>query len=80
MIVTEEEAKTKRCQEGFAIHGEVKDLKLDFGTTSKLAPINCLGSVCMAWRWATEWVDVSRPELQERTSTTHGFCGKAGKP
>ena len=39
MIVTEEEAKTKRCQETFNRTGSVRE-------------INCLASGCMAWRWA----------------------------
>ncbi len=45
----------------------------------------CFGSRCMAWRWADKgdryfdaalqaWA--SKPDL----STTHGYCGLAGRP
>jgi len=39
MLLTEEEAKTKRCQESFGP-----------GAGSQY-PYHCIGSGCMAWRW-----------------------------
>ena len=45
--------------------------------------VYCRGSRCMAWRWADEAV----PELKDDGlnirrvfSTTHGYCGLAGRP
>jgi len=86
MLLTEEEAKTKRCQEAYAASpGAVRDPVTEYvvesvpasittayacGGTSiasasrpATAPIFCLGSGCMAWRWRVERL---------------GYCGKAG--
>ena len=74
MIVTEEEAKTKRCQESFG-DGAVSPAGL---TTVAMAhygsayaqitsPSMCIGTNCMAWRWADG-------------KETKGYCGKAGPP
>ena len=48
----------------------------------------CFGSRCMAWRWAL--VDVVRTAddkfapaaewIEREPSTTHGYCGLAGRP
>jgi hypothetical protein len=65
MIVTEEEAKTKRCQETFGP-----------GTSEWItfpADRNCIGSACMAWRWHNDGLSDYPPD-------TKGFCGKASKP
>ena len=36
---------------------------------------DCLGSACMAWRWADRFgMTDGDPE------TRHGYCGLAGKP
>lgn len=75
MTLTEEEAKTKWCQESIY-------------ETSK-----CLGSACMAWRWRTEGGSYEAVSIGYSSeayarlvpgsgvpSTTHGYCGKAGRP
>lgn len=38
MNLTEEDAKTRRCQ-------------MSYAGTSRTAPVNCIASSCMAWRW-----------------------------
>lgn len=48
MILTEEDAKTKRCQEGF-------------GDRYQSSPINCIASGCMAWRWQYGELDEEAP-------------------
>lgn len=71
MIVTEEEAGTKRCcgpkdcgqslvrvPSQYAAHPELN-----------LGPRMCIGSACMAWIW--RWVP-------GETSKTNGSCGYAG--
>ena len=45
----------------------------------------CVGSRCMAWRWANENAAVEnplhvQPRWEARVSTTHGYCGLAGRP
>lgn len=50
-----------------------------------LAMTKCQGSQCMAWRWANENVAVenplhTQPRWEARVSTTHGYCGLAGRP
>lgn len=39
---------------------------------------HCVGSRCMAWRWAVE----GNPKENGAWwfSTTHGYCGLAGRP
>jgi hypothetical protein len=103
MIVTEEEAKTKRCQEGYAAaYGLSEDGKQSgpIATHSSAgyspmggmggaayavysqphggAPINCLGSACMAWRTFSGAHPVTLQTIERDGS--HGYCGKAGKP
>lgn len=46
MILTEEEAKTKRCQEGF---GQTLPRVIAAGGEQPVT--HCIGSACMAWRW-----------------------------
>lgn len=60
MIVTEEEAKTKRCQESFGDGWTTPDGRIaTLGAASQCvsvvaSPSFCIGSACMAWRWRTE--------------------------
>ncbi len=69
--MTEEEAKTKLCPAAYGRSNQ---------------PAYCIGSACMAFRWADE---IERRWTQEpggvahwaRThKTLHGYCGLAGKP
>lgn len=79
MRVTEEEAKTKRCQESFgdnnvspaghAIGMPVSGAYHHGATLAvQTSPSHCIGSACMAWRWA---------EVYEGANI-RGYCGKAG--
>lgn len=94
MIVTEEEAKTKRCQESFAAQAVVTPdgSPLVMATSSwgsakyvTTAPANCIGSACMAWRW--KW-NVTLPlvgvvvhsHILASDGGKLGYCGKAGEP
>jgi D-serine deaminase-like pyridoxal phosphate-dependent protein len=43
-------------------------------------PAGCQGSRCMAWRWADNIVKHNKLELADGKSTTHGYCGLAGRP
>jgi hypothetical protein len=84
MIVTEEEAKSKRCQESF---GDTVVSPMGYSTVGlspfqhsvsysggaagsvvQSSPSMCIGSACMAWRWADSAIGIT------------GYCGKAGKP
>lgn len=89
MIITEEEAKNKRCQEGFGqpIYNSqttTSDLNLvaissqSYGSGMAVfgAPSHCIGSGCMAWMW----VVADRSDTYGRESADKGFCGKAGRP
>lgn len=68
MIIEEKKAKNFNCHYPDATH--------------------CVGSRCMAWRWAL--VDVVRATddkfapvaewIEREPSTTHGYCGLAGRP
>lgn len=64
MLTTEEEAKTKRCQESFnacfgvSPQGQMYPASSPFGHgysggtyAMVTAPSMCIGSACMAWRW-----------------------------
>ncbi|MET4187579.1 hypothetical protein ABIB86_000472 [Bradyrhizobium sp. JR1.7] len=75
MIVTEEEAKTKRCQESFAAatglsadghayatswHSLPPYASGGAGHAVYTAPQMCIGSACMAWRWG-KVINVYKP-------------------
>lgn len=80
MIVTEEEAKTKRCQEsfgdrnvssaGYAYPGGPYAGQAGATVAIHTSPTMCIGSNCMAWRWHTD--------IHGRAGG--GYCGKAGVP
>lgn len=83
MIVTEKEAKTKRCQETLAPVGTSDHVWHDSSA--------CIGSACMAWRSYGYRVrhegkvgPILRGEpgnlIEGRTAERVGYCGKAGKP
>jgi hypothetical protein len=99
MILTEEEAKTKRCQEGFGpspvqvpsitTHGDPHNPYGHSWTTTTVAqsaPVNCIGSACMAWRrWGAQLPDCLPFDLNPYSplpegAVALGYCGKAGKP
>jgi hypothetical protein len=69
MIVTEEEAKTKRCPEVF---GHM------IPTAS--VPSQCVGSSCMAWRWHWSLVNNRHEHVLTPDGGKLGYCGKAGAP
>jgi len=75
MIITEREAFTKRCQEGFG--PPLSDVPMMMagaaGITVMTSPSHCIGSACMAWRWFDNLSD-------HAVKTPRGYCGKAGKP
>ena len=95
MIITEEEAKTKRCQEGFAAATGISADGIPvmqpeasgpisshgatgyYGVSRGGAPMNCIGSACMAWRWGDWHLDNA---TNQRSSGKAGYCGKAGRP
>lgn len=55
MLLTEEEAKTKRCQESFGDGWTVPDGRMvspqEFMRAVIASPSHCIGSGCMAWHW-----------------------------
>jgi hypothetical protein len=94
VIVTEEEAKTKRCQESFG-DTIVTNNGHSFASSSpspfqhgysypggaqafavQTSPSMCIGSACMAWRWAI----ASAPYRDKGDIYSQGYCGKAGHP
>lgn len=101
MILTEVEAKQRWCPYAFPATREPEERRGFFAGVRSLAinryeagePIHacrCIGSKCMAWRWALVEIDFATkgPVTQgtplgmvsyER-STTRGYCGLAGKP
>jgi hypothetical protein len=92
MLTTEDEAKTKRCHASFAastgittdgsimstsapmVHHSVYGGSYAVQTAS--APLCCIGSACMAWRWENEKTETG---IQSH-HPAHGFCGLAGRP
>lgn len=56
MLLTEEEARTRRCQEGFGPPLSANGTPMMTAATAvytaiQTAPQNCIASGCMAWRW-----------------------------
>jgi hypothetical protein len=98
MTVTEEEAKTKRCQEsypaaeGLSLGGFIENAPVPMGAASissscyarYTAPVNCIGSACMAWRWEnkppnplTDDMPVSSLPFSVRTDNCLIYAGLA---
>lgn len=89
MTLSEEDAKTKRCQESFAAATGISADGAIYPTTWQALPPNCAGaspavhtapsmciaSACMAWRW--KYGDDRRFRGED---AKHGYCGKAGTP
>lgn len=82
MIVTEKEAKTKRCQESFGDGWTVPDGRLatpvsSSGVTAAIAsPSFCIGSGCMAW----DWFDPACTDGTTSPNHRRGYCAKARRP
>lgn len=72
MLMTEVEAKTKRCTP-MAVVWIMDAETRKANEASGALEFNCIGSRCAQWRWA-EWADTEphQPRL--------GYCGLAGKP
>jgi hypothetical protein len=53
MLLTEEEAKNKRCQESFGPPSDPfpNGVAYSVSVAAFMSPSNCLGSACMAWQW-----------------------------
>jgi hypothetical protein len=88
MIVTEEEAKTKRCQESFGdgfVSSMQSAMAMPMARAAYSSPSHCIGAACMAWRWRG-WRDKEArlfgDATEHGTGPTErvGYCGKAGKP
>ena len=86
MIVTEEEAKTKRCQESFGDHNVTdqgymvaasQSYHMGGSVAIQTSPSMCIGSSCMAWRWLTLGYALDRTKGDMHSQ---GYCGKAGHP
>lgn len=103
-MITEDAARTKWCP----FSRTMISIKDDDGETVGYNVANrgtikdtvmknsrCLGSSCIAWRWADErnpdwkpstgmmWPDTRHPDdilKPWRPSKTHGYCGLAGRP
>lgn len=86
MIVTEEEAKTKRCQESFgdtnvSPSGAAYAAHISYGasTAVQTSPSYCIGSECMAWDWLG-WRHPGGGVTRNLETSEHphvGTCGKA---
>lgn len=84
MIVTEADAKTKRCQESFGppLSGDGSTLTLHTGGVAAMttSPSHCIGTACMAWRWhdPSTWQGPPNAMSSAPPDQWKGFCGKAG--
>ncbi|MCS6948317.1 MAG: hypothetical protein NZM12_11945 [Steroidobacteraceae bacterium] len=68
MIVTEEEARERRCPFGLVLMTLERERYNALVASGELQ-MSCVGSRCMFWRWS----EFMPPE-------SHGYCGVAGKP
>lgn len=73
-ILTEKEARMRRCPYSFGPPWTVSGLKVpNVGTTETVqtSPTNCIASECMGWRAA---------HLQSPNGEERGYCGAFGTP
>lgn len=84
MLLTEQEAASKRCQESYGPPLLYDPSVHPHGLTSAIgavvvgaihSPSHCIGSSCMAWRWRDDPCRLSKDDPPPR-----GFCGKAIQP
>lgn len=82
MMVTEDEALSKRCQESFGdgwktTDGRMATLQETGRAVAVVAsPSFCIGSACMAWRWQLH--PLARQVDYDLKREIFGYCGKAG--
>lgn len=83
--MTEDEAKTKWCPFARVSVGieclvapDHRAVTRDANGIATGIDQNCIGSICMAWRWGREEVG-DNPRMTKR-SEADGYCGLAGKP
>ncbi len=80
MILTEEEAKTKVCQESM-----MPAISMASGASSSgvagmgFMPRHCIGSVCMAWRWHDKPVQPMTLPINESEHVS-GMLKRDGSP
>lgn len=85
-MMTEDEAKTKRCC-GATGCGEGRAVQGTMNAAGEISPDYlekrfCIGSACMAWQWERRVISIAEPPgtfawVDERTT---GHCGLAGRP
>lgn len=68
--MTEDEAKTKMC----CGPPSVAASNYYRAGADCDAPMHCIGSACMAWRWT-----LNRDPSTQEIVKTHGYCGLAGE-
>jgi hypothetical protein len=88
-MMTEDEAREKWCphtqvsiatSESTDAHSDNRRSEYGSSIEFESNPV-CLGSKCMAWRWARELkVFGADPGLSAEVITDKGFCGLAGQP
>lgn len=79
MIIQHHAADTYWCPFGRKFNGDTEVGSAAVNRTGRdpAAEVSpCLGSSCMAWRWATE----EGPMGDAVASEKQGFCGLAGRP
>lgn len=93
-MLTEAEAATKRCPMSFAAsqgvsvggysHAVAAPAMHDgigSAIACQTAPLNCIGSGCMAWRWHWQvMADGTHHHVLSAEDKRLGYCGNAGKP
>lgn len=88
MILTEEEAKTKRCQESYGPPLSSNGMSMVSAGVSiavQTSPTHCIGSACMAWRWSG-WSNGNGVYSEKNPTADHpdfhryGYCGKGVRP
>ncbi|HEX7072724.1 MAG TPA: hypothetical protein VF226_01680 [Hyphomicrobiaceae bacterium] len=82
MLLTEEESRERWCPHVRAMNF-APAIDHNPAVNRPTADYHCIGSACMAWRWACgprNYTHAAESERRKYPPNGRGYCGLAGRP